>query len=254
MNKLVVGNLKMNLVSPEEREKYIELCKREIKGKKLEKIEMVLCPPFVHLENFSKKLPKKIFLGAQDCFSEEKGSYTGEISPSMLKNLGCEFVILGHSERRRFQGETEEEIGLKVSASLKAGLSPIICIGENIQERESGEFAKIIAEELLSALSNLKPVQLEKIVVAYEPIWSVGTDVVPASNDIMGAKLLIRKVLIDNFGKKYGNLPRIIYGGSVSSKTVEAVCIKSDMDGVLVGRESLFPGEFMRIAEIIDKN
>lgn len=243
----------MNLVSLEERDKYFEFFKKEGKDFKGENVDLIVCPSFIHLEAFSKKKGKKFMLGAQDCFSEEKGSYTGETSPLMLKNLGCEYVILGHSERRRYQGETGEEIGLKVASAIKAGLMPIVCVGENMEERKSGKFSKIVNRQIIEALARIKPGVLEKIIIAYEPVWAVGTDFVPNSNQILEMKVLIRKILVELFGRKFGEKPRIIYGGSVSSRTVKETCIESGMDGVLIGRESLVPGEFIRIAEIINK-
>jgi len=252
MNKIVIGNLKMNLLSVPERQKYLEWIKKEWGKRKIKKTEVVLCPPSIHLENFQKELPKKISLGAQNCFWEEKGSFTGEISPLMLKNLGASYVILGHSERRRFFAEHDDEIGLKVASVLRVGLEAIVCVGESQEERNEGSFAQVIERQIKTSLENIKKSFLEKVIIAYEPIWSVGTDKIPTSNEIMEAKVLIRKILVENFGKKQGEKPRIIYGGSVSSKTVKETCLESEMDGALIGRESLTPSEFMRIVEIID--
>lgn len=251
--KLVVGNLKMNLASLGERDKYLEFLKKESQGKKLEKVETVICPSFVHLDHFSKKLGKGFELGAQDCFSEERGSYTGEVSPVLLREIGCKYVILGHSERRRFQAETDDEIALKVVASIKAGLFPIVCVGENVEDRDSGKFSRAVGSQLVRSLARVKPALMEKVTIAYEPIWSVGTDVIPTANQIMEMKVLIRKILSETFGRKYGEKPKIIYGGSVNSRTAKETCLDPDMDGVLVGRESLVPGEFLRIAGIINK-
>ena len=252
--KIVIGNLKMNILNATERKKYLDWMKKEWASRKVKNTEVVICPPFLHLESFRKDLPKKMSLGAQNCFSEGKGSYTGEISPLMLKDLGAIYVILGHSERRRYFSENNEEISRKAASVLGVGLHPVLCVGESKLEREEGRMMGVIEKQLIEGLILSKKTLFEKLVIAYEPIWSVGTDDVPAANEIMGAKLLIRKILIETFGKKYGEMPRIIYGGSVSSKTVEEVCLKSDMDGALIGRESLIPSEFMRIAEIIDKN
>lgn len=272
MKKIIVGNLKMNLLSIREREEYLARMKKAISKKNLQNVEIVLCPPFIHLEAFNKNLGKKIYpikspknrgvtmsqfngvkLGAQNCFSEKQGSFTGEISPVMLKNLGCEYVILGHSERRRYQGETGDEISLKVISSIKNGLIPILCIGEKKEERESGKTAEIISRQVIESLSRIRPAMLEKIVICYEPVWSVGSDNVPTGNQTMEARLIIKKVLVEIFGKKFAQKARIIYGGSVSVKFVNQACVEPGMEGVLVGRESLTPNEFIKIAEIINQ-
>ncbi len=242
----------MNLLSPQERDRYLIWMDKELKNKKLKNSEIVLCPPFVHLEAFKKWNNKKIKLGAQNMFPELKGSYTGEISPVMLKNLGCEYVIIGHSERKRYFSESNHEINLKLISALKNGLKPILCVGESRVEKENHETLKVITRQVKEALANIKRTKAEQINIAYEPIWSVGSDIVPASNKIMEAGLLIRKILVEMFGKKYAEMVRILYGGSVSAKTIGQVCVEAGMDGALIGRESLLPHEFIKIAEIID--
>jgi triosephosphate isomerase len=252
MKKIIIGNLKMNLLSLLEREQYLKVFKKELVGKKMTNGEVVLCPPAIHLESFGKVLGKKVVLGGQNCFWEEKGSYTGEISPLMLKNFGCEYVIIGHSERRRYFGENDETVNQKVLASLKIGLSPIICVGETKAQRQSGETMQVITRQVKEAFLAVGAGKLEKIIVAYEPVWSVGSDVIPTSNEIMEAKVLIQKVLAQNYSKNMLQKMRIVYGGSVSTKTVKQTCIDSGMDGALIGRESLTPREFLRIAKIIN--
>jgi triosephosphate isomerase len=252
MKKIIVGNLKMNILSQAERETYLGAFKKELAGKKINNAEIVLCPPAIHLESFGKVLGKKVALGGQNCFWEEKGSYTGEISPVMLKNFGSEYVIIGHSERRKYFFENDQSINQKVLASLKNGLSPIICVGETKEERQSGETMYVITRQVKEAFAGVAPGKLEKIVVAYEPIWSVGSDSIPTSNEIMEAKVLIQKILSRNFSQNMIQKMRIIYGGSVSVKTVAQSCIESGMEGALIGRESLAPREFLKIARIIN--
>lgn len=251
--KLVIGNLKMNLVSVMERERYFKALKEEMTRNKFSETGIVLCPPFVHLEAFAKNLGKKVRLGAQDMFSEDKGSYTGEISPLMLKNFGGEYVILGHSERRRYFAEKNEEINLKIISALKNGLKPILCVGETRQEKEEHQTLRVITKQLREALRNISRTKAEQIVIAYEPVWAVGTDVVPTSHEIMEAKVLIVKILAELFERKYAEKVKIVYGGSVSAKTVRQVAVDSKMDGVLVGRESLAPREFLKIAKLINE-
>jgi len=252
VKKIIVGNLKMNLLSPEEREKYLVWMDKELKNKKFKNSEIVLCPPFVHLEAFKKWNNKKCKLGAQNMFSENKGSYTGEISPMMLKNFGCEYVIIGHSERKRYFSENNHEINLKIISALKNSLKPILCVGETKVEKENHETLKIIGRQVREALVNVSRTKAEQIAITYEPVWAVGSDNVPSANEIMGAKLLIKKILVEMFGKKYANMVRIIYGGSVSPIFVKQVCVDPEMDGALIGRESLEPHGFVKVAEILD--
>jgi len=254
MKKLIIGNLKMNLLSPVEREKYLSLFKVEQTKIKLKNTEIVLCPPVVHLEAFKKWNNKKIALGTQNIFSEEKGSYTGEISPVMVKNAGANYTIIGHSERRKYFNESNEEINFKVLAALKNGILPIICVGETREEKENQETMRVIIEQVKKALFEVKRVKAENIIIAYEPVWAVGSDITPTANEIMEVKVLIRKILVELWGKKYADQVQVIYGGSVSAKTAKEVCVDSEMGGALIGRESLTPHEFLKIAEIIDKN
>jgi triosephosphate isomerase len=254
MKKFVIGNLKMNLQSIKERETYLARMGKEISRKKMDNVEIVLCPPFVHLEGFKKWRNKKIIRGAQDIFFEEKGSFTGEISPLMLKDLGCQYVIVGHSERRRYFGESGEFINYKIKAILEKSLFPILCIGESRDEKDSDRTMAVVTNQLKEALKEIDSGKIKDVIVAYEPIWSVGTDVIPTSNEVMSAKLLIRKILYEMFGKKAAEEVSIIYGGSVNSRTVKQVCLDAEVDGVLVGRESLDPREFIKIAEIISIN
>lgn len=253
MKKLIIGNLKMNLVSALEREQYFKALKEGMTGRKFSETEIVLCPPFVHLEAFVKNLGKKVKLGAQDMFSENQGSYTGEISPLMLKNFGGEYVILGHSERRRYFSENNDEINLKIISALKNGLKPILCVGETRQEKEEHQTLRVITKQLREALQNVSRTKAEQIVIAYEPVWAVGTDAVPTAHEIMEARVLIVKILSELFERKYAEKVRIVYGGSVSAKTVKQVAVDAGMDGVLVGRESLAPREFLRIVQIINE-
>jgi triosephosphate isomerase len=250
--KLVVGNLKMNLLSSIERERYLDNFKKEIANKKFRKTEIVLCPPFVHIESFRKGLGKKVKMGAQNMFWKKEGAFTGETSSVMIKNLGCDYVLLGHSERRKYFCETGEEINRKVIEALKIGLKPILCVGESRVEKDMNETLSVITRQLEEALVGIGRAKVENIIIAYEPIWAVGSDQVPTTHEIMEARLLIRKILVGSFDKKYADKVKIIYGGSVNSKTVKEVCLEPGMDGVLVGRESLVSYEFLKIAEIIN--
>lgn len=252
MGKLIVGNLKMNILSVIERDRYLKTFEKEYEEKDITRIEIILCPPSIHIESFRNSLEKKVRIGAQNMFWEREGSFTGEISPSMIKNMGCEYVILGHSERRRYFMEKDEDVNLKIVAALKVGLKPIMCVGETKAEKQSGQTLRVITDQVKKTLKDINRSKIENITIAYEPVWAVGSDLTPTSNEIMEAKLLIRKILVGMFEKKYAEQVRILYGGSVNSKTAREVCVDPAMDGALIGRESLTPYEFIRIAEIIN--
>jgi triosephosphate isomerase len=252
MKKMVVGNLKMNLISVAERDRYLASFNQEMKGKKFGTAEIILCPPFVHLESFSKNIKNKaVHFGGQNFFMMERGSFTGEISPLMLKTFGGGYAILGHSERRRYFGEDDLVINAKLKLALKLGIVPIICIGEKKEEREGGVMKAVVTSQIEGALQGVSGSKLEQIVLAYEPVWAVGTDIFPTSNEVLEARILIRKILTERFGAKRAAGVRILYGGSVNSKMVIQTCVVPEMDGALVGRESLVPREFLKIAEII---
>lgn len=253
MEKLVIGNLKMNILSSLEREQYFKLFKKELTGKGLTRTSIVLCPPAVHLEAFKKLKSKKVSIGAQNMFWERSGSYTGEISPAMLKNLGAEYVILGHSERRKYFCENDEEINLKIMAALKTGLVPIICVGEKEQR---GNNAIVVMGQLKNCLKEVAAARIENIVICYEPVWAISANNpnhLPTTDEVMGTRILIKKFLVQKYGAKAADKVRIIYGGSVDSKNAKNICVDSGMDGALVGRESLAPYEFLKIVEIINK-
>jgi len=258
MNKLIVGNLKMNILTLVEREKYFESLKKELKKKKIINSQIVFCPPSVHMESFVNKIKSKnVSVGAQNIFWEEKGSYTGEISAPMIKNLGAEYVILGHSDQRRYFFENDEKINLKISAALKSGLKIILCIGENGEQKKSGNGEATVSEQLKGCLKNISPAKIANVSVCYEPVWAISSnnpDHLPTTDEIMSAKLLIKKFLVGKYGIKIVGKIKIIYGGSVASDSVKETCIDSGMDGALIGKESLIPSNFVRIAEIIDKN
>lgn len=243
----------MNLLTIAERDHYIESFERDVKVLAKSDIEIVLCPPSVHLGKFLEKIRiKNVSIGAQNIFSQERGSFTGEISSLMIKNLGCQYVIIGHSERRKYFSETDQIVNAKIKAALQDKLIPIVCIGESIEERKAGDTSKIIINQISQSLADVPISKIADIVFAYEPVWAVGSDLIPTSDDILKVKITIKKVLVEKYGASVAEKVRIIYGGSVNSKTAKEVCLKPQMDGVLVGRESLIPIEFVKIAEILN--
>lgn len=243
----------MNLVSLAERERYLESFKKEMGVKQLKNSEVVLCPPQMHVEKFITEADgEKFSVGVQNLFWEDRGSFTGETSPLMLKNFGVSYCIIGHSERRKFFGETNEVSNAKIKAALQNNLNPIYCVGETKEERDLGQTNKSIEKQVLEGLAEIPLTQLGKIVIAYEPIWAVGSDLVPKSDEILSTKITVQKIIAKHYGANYLEKIRVVYGGSVNARTAKQVCVDPGMDGVLVGRESLIPSEFMKIAEIID--
>lgn len=243
----------MNLLSNPELERYFKSFKSQIKGNSFKNVGIIVCPPFVYLQDFVKKVKnKKVRIGLQNIFWERSGSFTGEISPVMLKNMGGEYAIVGHSERRCYFGENDEMVNLKIKMMIKERLTSIFCFGETMEERGAGLTSRVIINQIQKGLKDVTPSGLEKIIFAYEPVWAVGTDVIPTSNGVMEVKILIKKILTEKYGIKYAQKAVILYGGSVKSKFVSQVCLDPGMDGVLVGRESLDPVEFLKIAKMLD--
>jgi triosephosphate isomerase len=213
-------------------------------------VEVVLCPPFTALGAVADVIAKsKVGLGAQNMYWEEQGAFTGEISPLMLSGL-CDYVILGHSERRQFFGETDEGVNKKAKAALSHKLTPIICVGENLAQNEAGETAAFVGGQVKAAFADLAAADAAKVVVAYEPIWAIGTgkNAEPAdANRIIG--LSIRGALADLYGEAVAQEIRIQYGGSVKPDNIEAYMAQPDVDGALVGGASLKVDSFVTLVK-----
>ncbi|MDD3487507.1 MAG: triose-phosphate isomerase [Candidatus Moranbacteria bacterium] len=252
--KIVIGNMKMNPVSVVEFERYLDMLGKEMKKNDFEKTELVICPPEVYLTKLVDEKISGVKSGVQDIFWEHQGAFTGEVSAAMVKSLGAGFCIVGHSERRKYFGENGEIISLKLKAILKSGLTAVLCIGESMEERKREQTSGVIKKQLKEAFDGIAPGRLEHIVVAYEPIWAVGTDKLPTSDEILEVKIIIKKSLAEMYPAKSIEKVRLLYGGSVKSNLVEQTCLDPAMDGVLVGRESLMPYEIVKIAKIIDGN
>jgi triosephosphate isomerase (TIM) len=252
--RIVIGNMKMNPVSSVEMDRYLQMLVKELKGKKFEKTELVLCPPAIYFEKILSLKLKNLKLGAQNVFWEYQGAYTGEISSSMVKSMGAQYALVGHSERRIYFGEDEEIINLKLKAILKCGLCAILCVGESLDDRKKNQTASVIKKQLKESLAGIGAGRIEYVDIVYEPIWSVGSDNVPSSDEILEAKLIIKKTLAELYSLKVSGKVRILYGGSISTRFVDQVCIDPAMDGGLVGRESLVPHELVKIAEIVDRS
>ncbi len=248
MKKIIVGNWKMN---PRDSAEAVEIFKAISEGTAgLEKINIVVCPPFTFLEDLVSMSDKKIFIGAQNCFFGDVGPQTGEISAQMLKEMGIKYVIIGHSERRAL-GEGDELVNKKLRSSLSLGLKVILCVGERDRD-ESGEYLNFIKNQLTIDLDKIKKNLLKNLIVAYEPIWAIGKEAIRAANaqDILETSIFIRKILSEIFGREDGIRVPILYGGSVDANNCEEFLLAGKSDGLLVGRESLNPVNFVKILKI----
>lgn len=244
---IIAGNWKMHKTVAEALELVRELRRGLVE---VEGVEVVLCPAFVALAPVAELLkPTKIGLGAQNMFWEDQGAYTGEVSPLMLKDL-VQYVILGHSERRQYFGETDEGVNRKVKAALKHGLTPIICVGENLEENEAGRTHEVVERQLRAALRDISAEQARALVIAYEPVWAIGTGK-PATgagaNAVIG--LTIRGLLADLYGEEVAQTVRVQYGGSVNPQNIAEFVIQPDIDGALVGGASLKAPDFIAIVQ-----
>ncbi|MEK7653205.1 MAG: triose-phosphate isomerase [Patescibacteria group bacterium] len=248
MKKIIIANWKMNL-SPKEEEDLATQFVEKLSGES--NVEVVICPAFVSLTRVAEVLKnKKIKLGAQDGFWREKGAYTGEISPLALKEIGCEFVILGHSERRAHLGETDETVNLKVRAVLENNLTPIICVGETMDERREKHTDYVVLRQLERALKNIHLTGSEELVIAYEPVWAIGTGQPVEAEEAEAVFAAIRQSLIDLYpATLVNNNIRLIYGGSVDGANAGDFAKLDLGSGFLVGGASLDAEEFRKIID-----
>ena len=242
--KVIAGNWKMNML-PNEAIKFIEDLEPLIKETQN---EVILCVPYTDL--FYALLTAQgtnIKIGAQNMHFEENGAYTGEISGAMLKSINVEYVIIGHSERRQYFSETDETVNKKVKSAFKNELKPIVCVGETLEQRESGETNKIITNQVKLALQGLTEEQVGKTIIAYEPIWAIGTGKTATKEDANNSIKAIRNKIAEIYGQKVADGVIIQYGGSVKSTNAKELFEMSDIDGGLVGGASLKAEEFSKI-------
>ena len=242
--KVIAGNWKMNML-PNETIEFIEKFEPLVKDTKN---EVILCVPYTDL--FYALLSAQntnIKIGAQNMHFEEKGAYTGEISAKMLKSIGVEYVIIGHSERREYFNETDETVNKKIKAAFENDLKPIVCVGETLEERENGKTVEKITSQTRLALEGLTSDQVKNTIIAYEPIWAIGTGKTATAEDANNSIKEIRKEIEKIYGKEIANDVIIQYGGSVKSTNAKELFTTSDIDGGLVGGSSLNPEEFAKI-------
>ncbi|MGE5554596.1 MAG: triose-phosphate isomerase [Betaproteobacteria bacterium] len=242
---IIAGNWKMHKTLAEAKELVAQLRTLVPAGGG---VEVVLCPPFTALATVAEGLRGTGWgLGAQDVFWEEKGAFTGEVSPGMLRDVGCSHVIVGHSERRQHFGETDETVARKVRAARRAGLVPIVCVGETLTQREAGETAAVVVEQVRGALASLELADPGQLIIAYEPVWAIGTGRNATPADANAVCAVIRKTVAELFGAEVANHLRIQYGGSVKPENSAELMRESEIDGALVGGASLDAAAFARI-------
>ena len=242
--KVIAGNWKMNML-PNEAIEYIQNFENAVKDTQN---EVILCVPYTDLFYcLMNAQGTNIKIGAQNMHWAENGAYTGEVSPKMLKSIGVEYVIIGHSERRQYFAETDETVNKKVKAAFENELKPIVCVGESLEQREAGQTEDIITAQTRLALEGLTNEQVKSTIIAYEPIWAIGTGKTATSEDANNSIKSIRQEIAKIYGEEVANEVIIQYGGSVKSSNAKELFTTSDIDGGLVGGASLKPDEFAKI-------
>jgi triosephosphate isomerase (TIM) len=271
--KIVAGNWKMNLDIPSAERLASDLVSK-ISSMKIDTgIKVIICPGYVSLYSvFGIIKDSLIKLGAQNMFYEDEGAYTGEVSPSMIASAGCEYVIIGHSERRKYFHETDEIINIKVKKAIEAGhstiqtsekyggfkirwryesLSPILCVGETLEEREAGDHFNIVRDQVEKDLNEINDKNIKKVIIAYEPVWAIGTGKNATPEQAEEMHLYIREVLKEKYNEEISSNISILYGGSVNEKNAKEIFAMENIDGGLVGGASLKAESFIKIIEAV---
>ena len=249
--KIVAGNWKMNTLPAE----GVELAKGVVagRGEVCSCVNFIVCPPFTHLSMVAEALKgSDIALGAQNCAAEAKGAYTGEVAASMIAALGCKYVILGHSERRQYYGETSATLNKKMEQAYANNLTPIYCVGENLEEREAGKHFDVVKAQIEEVVYNLTEEQFKNLVIAYEPVWAIGTGKTATADQAQEIHAYIRKVLAEKFGAAAAECP-ILYGGSCKPANAAEIFAKEDVDGGLIGGAALKAADFLAIGKGFQK-
>ncbi len=239
---VIAGNWKLYKTAPEALELVSGLMPL-ISGRS--NVEVVVAPVFTVIDRVRAAIAGSgIFLAAQDCFWEEEGAFTGEVSPKMLADVGCSHVIVGHSERRQFFAESDAAVNKKIRAAVGAGLTVIFCIGETLEERESGNTFNVLSGQVSGGLEGMVPADMEKVIVAYEPVWAIGTGRTASETQAQEAHAFIRSQVSKLFNAEVAQSVRILYGGSVKPENIGGLIAQPDIDGALVGGASLKPDSF----------
>ncbi|MBX3008708.1 MAG: triose-phosphate isomerase [Melioribacteraceae bacterium] len=244
--KVIAGNWKM-FNDLNQSVELVSGLKKELEGKNID-TDVIVCPPFTNLETVNAVIKDSIIqLGAQNMYFEESGAFTGEISPAMLKSVGCSFVILGHSERRTIFGESNQLINKKIKTALNFGIKPIFCIGESLEQRENGTTFKVIENQIIEGLAGITETELETLIIAYEPVWAIGTGKVASPEQAQEVHKFIRQLLSKIYSSQLAEKVIIQYGGSVKPDNAKELLSQPDIDGALVGGACLKADSFVKI-------
>ncbi|MDD4013789.1 MAG: triose-phosphate isomerase [Candidatus Omnitrophica bacterium] len=245
---IIAGNWKMY----KDMDEAVQLANEIKRGAyRIDNVEIILCPPFTNISEISEMtVESNIGLGGQNCHWEKEGAYTGEISVAMLKSVGCRYVIIGHSERRKYFLETDEIVGRKVNAAIAGGLVPIMCVGETLEEREAGKTLEVVKTQVTGGLKGLSADYLDKLIIAYEPVWAIGTGKTATPAQAQEVHAMIRKLLKELYSEEFSYSRRILYGGSVKPDNVLELMKEDDIDGGLIGGASLKADGFVDMIKI----
>lgn len=247
---LMAGNWKMNKTMSEAIVLTQQLCNQY--NRKWDNVDIVVCPPAIDIKSVYTVIDfdkTKIAVGAQNVHWEESGAFTGEISIPMIKEAGCEFCIVGHSERRETFNETDTSVNLKVKALIEADIAPIVCVGESLSMRDSGDYVGFIVAQVRAALAGLDEADMKKVVIAYEPIWAIGTGRTATPEQAEEVCATIRATIANMFGKGVADACRVLYGGSMNVGNVESLLAQPDIDGGLIGGAALQSDSFRQLIE-----
>lgn len=244
--KIVAGNWKMNLDYANGISLFSEIVNMVRDEKKGDQIA-IICAPYIHLNSLAKLGGDVVKIGAQNCHQNDSGAFTGEISAGMIKSVGCEYVIIGHSERRQYFAESNELLAAKTVKVLENGLSPIFCIGETLEERENGTYFEVLKTQLEQGVFSLNAVDFAKVVIAYEPVWAIGTGLTASSDQAQEVHAFIRKEIAAKYSSEIAEDTTILYGGSCNPKNAAELFAQADIDGGLIGGASLKSRDFVDI-------
>ncbi len=248
--KIIIANWKMN---PSSSEEALRLVKNMLAQRLPKNVELVIAPPFIYLDMIKKILGKEIKLGAQNLSFAERGAYTGEVSGLMLKNIGCEYVIVGHSERRYKIGETDQMINLKLKAAFKSGLIPVLAVGEKEQNED---IVKVLNQQLKGALEGLEQPEIGRLIIAYEPVWAISSNsgaIADNPDHALSSVLLIRKIIGNLYTPDWAADLPVLYGGSVTGSNAADFIAQTGINGALVGSASLEPNNFLQIIKATER-
>jgi len=246
---IIAGNWKMNKTGPEAVQLVKELLNRV---SDVRDVDIIVCPPFTALESVAWVLGEgSVKIGAQDMHWAEQGAYTGEVSAKMLLTIGCRYVILGHSERRAYFGESNSDVNKKLKAALATSLIPIVCVGEKLEEREGGQTEVVVQDHVLGAFEGFSASELKRVILAYEPVWAIGTGKTATSEQANEVHTFIRDLLKSKLGRSLAQDIRIQYGGSVKPENAASLLSQPEIDGALVGGASLDVESFARIIKAV---